>query len=103
MPSIRPGRVIELMGYDQVDAVGEFAPMVNPLRGTRGVQGKGRKSHTTVDVDELVRCLQGNDSLQVCRRLHLCFSVCILRPFSTGSNRCLRQSGSRCCWLSVRQ
>jgi hypothetical protein len=45
------------MGYDQVDAHDQFAPMINPLRGTRGLEGKGRKWHTSTDIDGLVRHL----------------------------------------------
>lgn len=45
------------MGYDQVDADGQFAPMINPLRGTRGLEGKGRKWHTSTDIDGLIRHL----------------------------------------------
>jgi len=45
------------MGYDQVDADDQFAPMINPLRGTRGLEGKGRKWHTSTDIDGLMRHL----------------------------------------------
>jgi hypothetical protein len=47
------------MGYDQVDAEGQFAPMINPLRGTRGLEGKGRKWHTSTDIDGLMQHLSG--------------------------------------------
>ncbi|KAG7529686.1 hypothetical protein FFLO_05492 [Filobasidium floriforme] len=59
----------ERMGYDELDAGGQFAPMINPLRGTRGLEGKGRKWHTTVDVDGLVRHLtqtRGHQALSSC-------------------------------------
>jgi hypothetical protein len=54
------------MGYDELDAEGQFAPMINPLRGTRGLEGKGRKWHTTVDVDGLVQHLTHTRGHQVC-------------------------------------
>lgn len=53
------------MGYDELDAEGQFAPMINPLRGTRGLEGKGRKWNTTVDVDRLVRHLTQTRGHQV--------------------------------------
>ena len=54
------------MGYDGCDAEGQFAPMINPLRGTRGLEGKGRKWHTIADVEGLVRHLKELKGYQVC-------------------------------------